>query len=96
MSTIDISGRSKIDTKSCLEKKDDKYMSDEEAKVSDGLIVLKHGIFDYLKEKNAAEDRFKLSAQEYLDKYKVNAYLQDVVKFIIERKDERASDVLSN
>ena len=68
---------------------------EEEAKITEDLTYLRHGIFNPSKTKNEAIERFEASAQEYLDKHKVAVYLQDVVKIIIERKDEKPSDLLA-
>jgi len=77
-------------------KRDEKTKEEEENKFSEGLTYLKRGIFNYSKKKKEITERFELSPQEYLDKYRINIYLQDVLKFIIERKDEKPSEVLSN
>lgn len=36
-----------------------------------------------------------MRAQEYLDSYKLGIYLQDAIKIILDRREERPLDILS-
>jgi len=68
---------------------------EEEIKFSEGLIYLQHGIFNPMKTKNEAILRTEETPQEYLDRHKIAVYLQDAIKILIERKDERPYDLLN-
>ena len=76
------------------EVKEEKPKEEEESKVTEGLIALKRGIFNPSKRKIEASERFEASPQEYLEKHKIAVYLQDAIKILIERKDERPNDLL--
>ena len=77
------------------EIKEEKPKEEEESKVTEGLIVFNRGIFNPYKNKAEIAERFESSAEEYLEKHKIGVYLQDAIKIIIERKDERPNDLLT-
>ena len=41
-----------------------------------------------------AEDRFKMTPSEYLEKYKVGVYLQDAIKIILDRWAENPNQIM--
>ena len=43
-----------------------------------------------------AKDRFSMKAQEYLDQYKMSIYLQDAIKIILDRREEKPLDLLTD
>ena len=50
-----------------------------------------------LKSKNQqAKDRFSQKAQEYLDSHKMSIYLQDAIKIILDRREEKPLDLLTD
>lgn len=51
-------------------------------------------IFNPNRRKREYEIRYSMSSDEYLDIYKVNIYLQDAVKIILDRRDERPMEIL--
>ncbi|MDR3548373.1 MAG: hypothetical protein P4M11_08950 [Candidatus Pacebacteria bacterium] len=63
--------------------------------VTEGLLSLKRGIFSPARRHAELTERFDATAQEYLEKHKIAVYLQDAIKILIERKDERPTDLLT-
>lgn len=51
-------------------------------------------IFNPNRRKREYETRYSMNSDEYLDIYKVNIYLQDAVKIILDRRDERPMEIL--
>ena len=50
-----------------------------------------------LKSKNTqAKERFTQKAQEYLDSHKMSIYLQDAIKIILDRREEKPIDLLTD
>jgi|DEB0MinimDraft_12_1074336.scaffolds.fasta_scaffold175961_1 hypothetical protein len=50
-----------------------------------------------LKSKNTqAKERFSQKAQEYLDSHKMSIYLQDAIKIILDRREEKPLDLLTD
>jgi hypothetical protein len=50
-----------------------------------------------LKSKNSqAKERFSQKAQEYLDSHKMSIYLQDAIKIILDRREEKPLDLLTD
>jgi hypothetical protein len=50
-----------------------------------------------LKSKNAqAKERFSQKSQEYLDSHKMSIYLQDAIKIILDRREEKPLDLLTD
>ena len=49
-----------------------------------------------LKSKSAmARDRFAMKAQDYMESYKMSIYLQDAIKLILDRREEKPLDLLN-
>ena len=50
-----------------------------------------------LKSKNTqAKERFSQKPQEYLDSHKMSIYLQDAIKIILDRREEKPLDLLTD
>ena len=43
----------------------------------------------------AAKDRFSQKASDYLESYKMSIYMQDAIKIILDRRDEKPLDILN-
>ena len=43
-----------------------------------------------------AKDRFTQKAQDYLESYKMSIYLQDAIKIILDRRDEKPLEILND
>jgi len=52
-------------------------------------------IFSLKSKQMAARDRFSQKAQDYLESYKMSIYLQDAIKIILDRRDEKPLDLLN-
>ena len=53
------------------------------------------GLFS-LKSKNmSAKDRFSQKAQDYLESHKMAIYLQDAIKIILDRREDKPLDLLN-
>ena len=53
-------------------------------------------IFSVKSKSSQAKDRFALKAQEYLDSHKMAIYLQDAIKIILDRREEKPLDLLTD
>lgn len=42
-----------------------------------------------------AKERFNQRAQEYLESHKMNIYLQDAIKIILDRREDKPLDLLT-
>lgn len=52
-------------------------------------------IFSLKSKSQASKDRYAQKASDYFENYKMQIYLQDVVKIILDRKDEKPLDLLN-
>jgi len=43
-----------------------------------------------------AKDRFGMKAQEYMESHKMSIYLQDAIKIILDRREEKPLDILTD
>ena len=59
------------------------------------VIPTQRGIFSLKSKQQTAKDRFGQKAQDYLESYKMSIYLQDAIKIILERRDEKPLDLLN-
>ena len=59
------------------------------------LVATQRGIFSLKSKQQTAKDRFNQKAQDYLESYKMSIYLQDAIKIILERRDEKPLDLLN-
>ena len=53
-------------------------------------------IFSVKSKTQQAKDRFGQKAQEYLDSHKMAIYLQDAIKIILDRREEKPLDLLTD
>ncbi len=53
-------------------------------------------IFSLKSKSQMARERFSVKAQEYLDSHKMSIYLQDAIKIILDRKEEKPLDLLTD
>lgn len=53
------------------------------------LLTDKPLVFTLKSKAMEAHDWFRMSSQEYLDSMKVSVYLQDAIKVILDRREER-------
>lgn len=53
-------------------------------------------IFSVKSKTQQAKDRFGQRAQEYLDSHKMSIYLQDAIKIILDRREEKPLDLLTD
>ena len=51
-------------------------------------------IFNATRRRRQMEQRLALSAEEYCDLYKLHLYLQDVVKIILDKREDKPADIL--
>ena len=63
--------------------------------VSASVIPTQRGIFSLKSKQQTSKDRFNQKAQDYLESYKMSIYLQDAIKIILERRDEKPLDLLN-
>ena len=63
--------------------------------VSASVIPTQRGIFSLKSKQQSSKDRFNQKAQDYLESYKMSIYLQDAIKIILERRDEKPLDLLN-
>ena len=63
--------------------------------VSASVIPTQRGIFSLKSKQQLSKDRFNQKAQDYLESYKMSIYLQDAIKIILERRDEKPLDLLN-
>jgi hypothetical protein len=52
-------------------------------------------IFQMKSKTSAAKERCAQKAQDYLESHKMSIYLQDAIKIILDRKDEKPIDILT-
>lgn len=53
-------------------------------------------IFSMKSKSQQAKERFSQKAQEYLDSHKMSIYLQDAIKIILDRREEKPLDLLTD
>ena len=53
-------------------------------------------VFSMKSKNQQAKDRFSQKAQEYLDSHKMSIYLQDAIKIILDRREEKPLDLLTD
>ena len=53
-------------------------------------------IFSVKSKNSQAKERFTQRAQEYLDSHKMRIYLQDAIKIILDRREEKPIDILTD
>lgn len=63
-------------------------------KKDESMVPTHRPIFAAKSQQELADERFKMSAQEYLDTYKIGVYLQDAVKIILDRREEKPLELL--
>lgn len=52
-------------------------------------------IFSLKSKQQVSKDRYSQKANDYLEFYKMQIYLQDAIKIILDRKDEKPLDLLN-
>ena len=52
-------------------------------------------IFNYQRKKTQDQERLSCTAEDYIDYSKISIYLQDAVKVILDRREDKALEVLS-
>jgi len=52
-------------------------------------------IFSLKSKSTMARDRFAMKAQDYMESYKMSIYLQDAIKLILDRREEKPLDLLN-
>jgi len=58
--------------------------------------VQSRSIFSLKSKQMGAKDRFAQKAQDYLESYKMSIYLQDAIKIILDRRDEKPLEILND
>ena len=53
-------------------------------------------IFSMKSKTTQSKERFSQKAQEYLDSHKMSIYLQDAIKIILDRREEKPLDLLTD
>jgi hypothetical protein len=54
------------------------------------------GIFSLKSKNQAAKERFNQKAQDYLESHKMSIYLQDAIKIILDRREDKPLDLLND
>jgi hypothetical protein len=57
--------------------------------------AITRSIFSVKSKTQATKERFSQKASDYLDNQKMSIYLQDAIKIILDRKDEKPLDLLN-
>ena len=53
------------------------------------------GIFSLKSKNQSAKERFNQKAQDYLESHKMSIYLQDAIKIILDRREDKPLDLLN-
>ena len=53
------------------------------------------GLFSLKSKKMSAKDRFSQKSQDYLESHKMSIYLQDAIKIILDRREDKPLDLLN-
>lgn len=55
----------------------------------------RHCIFSLKSKQTQAKERFGQKAQDYMESFKMSIYLQDAIKLILDRREEKPLDLLN-
>ena len=78
------------------EAKDEKSQETRKMGSFPGDLSTIKPIFSMKSKSQQAKERFSQKAQEYLDSHKMSIYLQDAIKIILDRREEKPLDLLTD